>query len=156
MSIRSDRTLFYAYKQLLITKLHSKGAIPKLLHILFYEPSHKSYREAVVACPNRAMSKWLNKLESIAHFIFISHYIPALSYRHIKPNSLLYTSTNPKLPGGVSTISEDSLAGNPLALSAKEANNRCDILNHGQATVHAICLVECDSFGGFLRVEECY
>lgn len=83
--------------------------------------------------------------------------MPALVYHHIKPDR---TPPNtpaqiPNLTSGISTVSEDSLASNPRTLSAEEANDRRNILDHSQAVIHSICLVKFNGFGGFLRVEEC-
>lgn len=58
------------------------------------------------------------------------------------------------LAGSITAISEDSLAGDPPALGAEEADDRRDILDHGQPTLQAVGLVEFDGFGGFLGIEE--
>ena len=61
----------------------------------------------------------------------------------------------PSSASGVSAIRKDGLACDPLAVGAEEPDDRCNVLNHGQAVVHSLRLVKFDSLRRLLRVEEC-
>lgn len=54
----------------------------------------------------------------------------------------------------VSAIGEQRLSGEPLALIAQESNDRCNIVDVCETTIHCHRLVECDSIVAFLRIEE--
>jgi hypothetical protein len=56
----------------------------------------------------------------------------------------------------VPAIRKDSLTSDPRAISAKESNHWCNVLDHGQSVSHAIALVEFDRFGRFLGIEKRY
>lgn len=66
------------------------------------------------------------------------------------------TPNDHQLSGRVATIREDGLSRNPCSFCAQEAHQRCDICRLSETVAHAISLVELDSFGRFLWIEECY
>lgn len=58
------------------------------------------------------------------------------------------------LTGGVSSVGENGLTGDPLAIGAEEADQRGDVLHHRQSVAHGVALVELDRLRRLLWVEE--
>lgn len=56
--------------------------------------------------------------------------------------------------GRVAAVGKDGLPGDPGSVSTQELDDRRDILHHGQTAAHAVGLVEFDSLGRLLGIEE--
>lgn len=62
----------------------------------------------------------------------------------------------PSLTRSIPSIRKNSLSRNPPPLRTQETHQRRNISCLGKAIAHSIGLMELDSLGGFLGVEECY
>lgn len=54
----------------------------------------------------------------------------------------------------VSAIGKDGLPSDPSTVGTQEANDRSDVLDHGETVTHAVCFVEFNGFRGLLGIEE--